>query len=584
MKRVLKLALKNIVAIPQRTFIYFSIVFITVLTVVVCFTLYSVGNDAGERFERDYATVATVYPKTISNEVGTATVRSGAYLSFDDLASLRSSDTVAAYGFSILCGSVPDAEIISRLPGEWLLEKEPQKIIKPTYYSLYAVENLMLLDRFFRGDSVITEGAPFSDTDVRRAERVAIISQTVAEHHGLHVGDDIVFDMKDNCFVIFKITGIYSSKLGLNDCYIPFSTFSKLYGAMHSNTYVTDSERRYRITRMDFLLNDVNGGGEFISDAINNGLDIGNFDIAVNDRQYKIAMNGISSLCNVSAVVFVSVLCAGVALVVLISFFYSAMRQKERHVLRALGIKDREVSGMMLTESAIIIAFSLLAGMAAGIPASRLAVLIADEQQTESTKTEISYSVIDPFDKTPEMTLQRDMDFSLFGSADSYISENIIPYRRAIASEDEVAHRYERFWVYKTNEEITVLGITKADINDFSNVASNPYSLTKDFSRKRGYTFDCYVSEHSQYNVGDIIYFYASPEGTIVRVTADGQFNQERKIYFAFKVAGTYTGDYDADVVVAMEEMELLCDCVYLHSDGYNNDRYDLLVRKEEND
>ena len=46
------------------------------------------------------------------------------------------------------------------------------------------------------------------------------------------------------------------------------------------------------------------------------------------------------------------------------------------------------------------------------------------------------------------------------------------------------------------------------------------------------------------------------------------------------QVAGKFTQDVGGDILMPMEEMELMCDCAYVHTEGYRNDRYDKVVKK----
>ena len=63
MKNIFKMAFKNIVRFPARTLLYFAIVFISAVTVLVCYALHGAGEAAAIRFKDDYATVATVIPR-----------------------------------------------------------------------------------------------------------------------------------------------------------------------------------------------------------------------------------------------------------------------------------------------------------------------------------------------------------------------------------------------------------------------------------------------------------------------------------------------------------------------------------------
>ncbi len=592
MKAVFKLAIKNIFRHPVRTFLYFSIISVSTVLVVVCASLNKAGTEAAARFKEDYVAVATVTPRELPESTSSIT------LSLSDLEKLRASDKVIAYGISYYAGKIAYDEIAHELPDDTIFDKEPTQLIYNNTYSVTAVTNLMLTEHFFCGDSKIEEGSIFSEEDMRYGNRVMIISSRVAEYYGFEVGDTVILssNLKINAYISFTVKGVYSSKVGYDSCYIPYSSIARIYSSVSGFSYLpSESGRRgysdnYAFIRMDFVLDSVENARKFVEDAIENYLDTNLFDIEVNDAPYKIAINGINTLLNVSSVVFVSVLLAGTAFVLLIMLMYNTVRKKEKQILRAIGVKRFAVEMMIFMETAIIIVASVSLGIAASIPASEFAIRLADQKQIEDTLQEGSYSEIDIFDgpksimeRADVKTLNRDMDFALIDSKNESISDSIIPYARPRRDREQVAYRFEKFWVDGVDTELTLVGATWAPFDGFANKASYSNEINLHFRSNMEKPFKAYASVGSGYNVGDIIRLYTLPLDAIA-VLDGGRYVNERKMYVTLKIEGVYTGEYGGDLVLPMEELELLCDCVYLHADGYNNDRYDLLVRKEEND
>lgn len=580
MKKIFKFAFKNIIRFPARTLLYFAIVFVTVVTVLVCYALQNAGEAAAVRFREDYAAVATVIPRETPD--GSISVK----LYLNDLEKLRMSDTVVAYGLSVSAEKTAFSEIVHSLPTDEILEREPASFIESRRYSVSGVSNIMLTEQFFCGDSVLTDGEYFNTEDMNLGNNVIIISAEAAEYYGLKVGDSITLNAYEriNAYVSYTVKGIYESKAGYGHCFVPFSSLLKLDSAVILSA-IADPEnngynglRYYSFSRMDFLLDSVDSGRKFIEDAIDNGLDVDLYDIVINDRPYKIAVNGINTLCNVSAVVFFSVLVAGAALVVLITVLYASVRQKEKQILRALGMKRHAIGAMMLVETVVIISVSVALGIAASFPASRIAIRLADEKQTSDTATEASWSIIDPFDPSPEITLNRDMDFSLIDSKNTSIKEYIIPYARPVCGSDEVAYRFEKLWTPE-GEELMLVGATYSAELGFANEASYDDEHKNEFLLKMDMPFKCYASKTSGYKVGDTVRLCTFSPMNIARLSGDTYRNYVMT-YVTLQVAGTFTQDVGGDILMPMEEMELMCDCAYVHTEGYRNDRYDKVVKK----
>ena len=226
MKKILKLAWKNLFCLPLRTFLCFFVVFVSTVAVVVCYNLYSAGTKAVERFKNDYAAVASVYPREFARVDSDGTVSTNIRLGRGELEILRKSDTVAAYGYSCLAGTMAYDELISKLPDNELFEKSPVEKFTNSSFGIIAVGNIMLQQRFFCGDSVLISGSFFDAEDVAFGNRVIVVSDALAEKYDLQVGDTVVVMPRTDKYVAFTVKGVYSSKVGFTESYVPYSSFA----------------------------------------------------------------------------------------------------------------------------------------------------------------------------------------------------------------------------------------------------------------------------------------------------------------------------------------------------------------------
>ncbi len=576
MKTIFKHAFLNIVRMPMRTVLCFLIAFITVSVTVVCGEIYSTVSRTKEDFKTSYPAVATVTGRSETAPNGTTQTYSP---DLDVLMTLLGSDSIRAYNMSIYAGELAEDEIIHKLPDNSLISAQPSdRLVFDDEIIVTAVNNLMLTEPFYSGDSKIAEGASFSEEELRGGCRAMVISKYAADKFGLSVGDGVVLKYRGKTnYALYTVVGIYESERGMTKCYIPIEDhFRELVNfESHNANTVFANVKPDTFGRLDFLLTSADAARDFITDSLAAGFDTSKYEITVNDKPYKTVMQGLNDIETVTLFVLVSMLTVGAAVFFLVAFFYSSSRKRERTVLRALGMKNAAVSAMFILEFTVILAAALMTGYLAGVPATDAAITaiesgVLSESLSDANVQKEAVAVRDQ----RALTLQREIDISF--SAGYSGLEGYIRQANAITDSDHCL-RYESYW--DGSRKITVTGTTKLDAAGFVNKASYEADIFKEGHRMTGYAFVCFVPENSEYKIGDSIMVTPHETAGTVSLREDGYENfRMTEVYLT--VIGTYDSDKYEGIVMPMAELELLHDYLSLSSETYRTHRYDRRIEK----
>lgn len=585
MKFIVKHAFINIVRIPIRTILCFFIAFTTAAVSAVCFCLHSSVGSAKSSFAGSYPLVATVTACQNTSPDGTY-IPPTASLTLDNVIMLAKSDSVSAYNISFFAGILGEDEFMGRIPDESLFTTEPPETLAYTDRTqVIAVNNLLLTEAFFSGDSTIISGALFDADDMRGGRFPIIISEHTAVKYGVSVGDAVTLKVNNKTnYSLYTVTGIYRSSRGMTSAYIPLSDFFRDRTLFQSyGAYLENNKPRFdTLMRLDFLLDPSAGAEKFITDAIAEGFDISSFDIAVNDKPYKSVLQSMDGILSMALGILIAVIAVSTILFVLVCFFFSLSRKYERTVLRAMGMKNAQISAMFACEIIIIAVLALMTGIAAGYAASNTAIKAVERTSVASVVEEAN--VVKTADTVREqrgLTLQRKVEISLtqgYRKLEGYI----YPVRSSL-EDDSIGLRYEYFW----NEEkpLRLIGITEFDAPDFSNTVSYDREICREMHRLTGYVFRCYVPKGSAFPVGSMIQVSSRKENTGAMFTTNNgvpAYKTPMTVSIALMVVGEYDSDIYSDIMMPMAELELMCDYAGVSGDVYRTIRFDKTIGRQE--
>lgn len=581
MKLFFKYAFINILRIPIRTVICIMIALVTTVVAVLCTDINNITGKAKEDFRNNYPTVATVSVKRIESPDGTQSFR-GESLNLDDVMELSKSDSVEAYNISIHAGQLGNDVIITKLPDNSILESVPKDVIlNDGNISVIAVNNLMLTEAFYSGDSVITEGREFSNVEMKGGSRAIVISKETSDKYGITVGDSVTVCMSNkSAYSLYRIVGIYISERGMTAAYIPLSDYLKDHTIFNQHeAYLNNLSVRFdNVLRLDFLLKSPEDATKFINDALDLGFDTSNHDITVNDKPYKTVSNSLDSICSMSETICVAVLVVGTVIFVLAAAFFAFSRSKETIVLNALGMKRRFINSMYVFEFVFIAIIAMITGVIGGSLLSRSAIhMIEKSYISQSVEDANKEKKSDEVHENRVLSLQREINVSLINGYVG-IEGYVYPTSNKLPIESE-AVRHDVF--YTDNGVTNVTAVTQLSVEDFENKASLQRDICVSGHRLDGYSFECYVDERSQYKIGDVIRLYTqNPDESIVFTERDGKYVYVSAIYpdITLVVVGVYTEKQLSGIVMSMAELELLSDYSSVCSESYSDVRYDEII------
>ncbi len=579
--KIIKRALINLVRMPIRNLLYFSVVCLMVLTVLVSLTLYREADEAAQAVEREYPIIATVLTRKVIS--GTGTLNNPGYqFNLDDLALLRQSPRVYAYEFVYDAYTLAEEEVLQTLPSKEMLEGEAAPVVGILRESVYAVTNLMMEQSFLDGTYRFVEGGPFTEEQMNRGDYAIVIPKSTADRYGLSVGEPLVIRPYGEAarYLEMEIVGIYEHASGgdVYDCYIPLETMIHDWGTYtftagflnrDGKDYVRDHTRR-----IDFCLNSAEDAIPFVKEVLE--LDPARYEVVVNDKAYKTATAGLSQIRRVTLFLVIASLFAGAVIILSVTAWCRSTRVREAHILRCLGMKRGTVALMFALEMAIVLGLGALVGGICGVIGSDIAIdlvsreYIAEmEEQANAAEEQIYQGAY------ARVRTARSYPLAIrFGDEGEVPQpkEGFIPNRAQVPSEDEVWARYEEFYLNGTEDRVTVTGRTDIPAGD----TYTEEMLRLEGAYRRNIVFDCRAGKDSDYEVGDTIplaYTLAERAAFHSNVVA-GQvhFSTFRPCTITLTVTELVEGD---GIYLAMDELELISSFMGTSSATYRSVRYD---------
>ncbi|MBR2634554.1 MAG: ABC transporter permease [Clostridia bacterium] len=578
MKVFFHFVFRNVIRRPLRSFLCFFIALLTALVMIVCQTISQRVESALTDLEKNYPAVATITRRAVISPDGVK-IPSSRYLTVDEAYPLSQSGSVKAWNITLPAGSLAQEELMGKLPDEEFLAEPPREVISvDDRVSVQAVNNLVLTEAFYSGESKIVEGRLFTSEEMRGGTRAIILSRNTARRYGLALGDKVTFDFENSgSFSLYRVVGIYESGKGTELCYIPLEDYFRDLCMLWPTGAHLDSvaARPDRVIRLDFLLTSPESGEVFIRDAQSLGFDLSAFDININDGAYFAVKDGLEGILLLSRIVFFSVLTVGTVILALIIWFFSSSGKNERTVLRVLGMKSAKISAMFASEYVLIMIAALSAALLSGGAVSDSALHFVERCALEEAVEEANAQE-DLSERTNrEIILKRKIHLSLI---DGY--EGLVGEVHAVSNhleEGKIGVRREIFW--SQSGAMTLLGMTDFAVDGFENTASFERDILSESGKLSGYYFRCYVPENSPYRVGEIIPLMPQKMGEALVFTGDLANGLYRGVLISsgLVVSGIYPPEahIGEEFVLPMKELELMCEYLSISSEKYRSVRYD---------
>jgi len=573
----IKRALRNIIRMPVRTILFSAVAFIMIFIICFCFSTASVSDTAIRNLDASYPFVATIIPKQIPNSDGT--IENTIRLNLDILSSLQTSSAVSTYNFAMSAGHLAEDEIISVLPDDTILTKEPAPELSDIKYPVCAVNELYLEQAFMDGSYVITEGSHFTPADLYGGNRAIILSEFIAEKYQLGIGDTVNYNLPSSkTYRSCVVRGIFAERSGLPVAvaYIPLSdyfsdtaNYKQQLSRADSNTY---RERSLdSVVRIDFLLKSKDSVSVFLQDAQKTGIDFSKYEIIVNDRAYYTAASGISEIRTISLFVLVLTAAAGCIILYAIVAFYKRTRAKETMILYNLGMRVREIHLMYFIEYSFLILVSAVLAVSIGTVSANQVVRHLDE--TYIAELEEYANQKDTASDTALAFRSAALSYPVRMNFHKDSKTERLPFSVWISSEQqtEAAVRYEQFYDGSTLERIVVKGMDNPEL--YSGLGEE---VLYHSNRMGGMEIPCYVPKDSGYSVGDSILLYRIPGeyySTLYRYS-DRPFRYGRPMmaYVSLRVKGVTEAE---NIEVNFDDLNMMCTYLGISSGVYRNIRYD---------
>ncbi len=578
----LKRAWINLIRMPVRTLLLAAVTLAVFFIAIFCALVGRSGARAQRKLEEEYPFFASVTTVRVTDSDGISYLPSP--LTLDDLTLLMQSD--AALSFNILYhpGEEAEPELTVALPDDSLFAREPVREIVPGSLWIGAVNNLYMVQDFLDGSCEIVEGSAFTEEDMRGGNMAVIIPDTAAAQHGLKPGDFYVYyHPQSYTYVRCVIRGIYhcNGDAPPRYCYIPFSDYLSnvaisLAGLSKADSSKYGSRDLDNTMRIDILLDGEEGIVRFLEDARENGFDMTQRRIVINDKAYRTARSGISEIARICGFILVLTLCAGAVILASMLAFYTHSRKKEREILFCLGMTRRSIGLMLLYEYLMILAVCAVLGTGGAILASRMVIGQLNEhylaQISENANLPDSADSSGMFES---LILQYPVRLRLGEEASE-------PMRffawRMKAPERARAFRSEIFYDLNSGQRLTVHGVDSME----TSLSDDDRLMALMSSTRSGGEgiVKCRAPAGGPWKVGDSILLCRRPGDSIVkkRMENDQSFRYAtmESYFMAFYTCEVVElADIDA-IEMSFDDLTTVMTYLGICSDQFRNVRYDL--------
>lgn len=590
---IIRLALRNLIRLPWRTILYFLVVFFIVVAVTASIFVYVACENSKKLLDDAYIFVASLIPRSSGlSDDGTP------MLSLRDLGYCLEGADILSYNVSISENesSIPGGENMFHLP-----ETAEEEDAVPFWQELFgcnlvAVENLYLVYPFFTGDCTIVSGTGLTKDGYNGEKAEILIPWWMAEQYHISVGDTVVKryyreDYDRYVFLESTVVGIYRSEsqsLVYTEypAYIPLATAELDYGIITSENISSTTD--IQLERADFVLESRNDFDTFVRNAEKNGLNFQKADIIFNNSSYDVLSEEIYNIHIILIVIICVILFIGSGIVVFFTIYFHHSRKKEREILRALGMTQNGIFGMMATELVVIILLSAFLGFFSG----RLTADFVCQSVNETVLAEASEAAVLRYsEKSGEigtMPLEREtkIEISLSGAM-IYMPDVAINYSKTVG-ENEVGISLHTYYdlgpldsiLHNERTPVTVIGIT--DITWIStSISFEEVIESPNYSENIIYA---YVGKETGYQIGDRINLGAFDKDEYTLLTNGGLDSTHIPKNETVLVIGTFEENKyckGADILIRMEDYHRLFRKFSITDEEFFFERIGKIVKKE---
>ncbi len=466
---IFKFAFRNVIRLPWRTLLYFFIIFFVVLAMTASIFVYRACLGAEKALAEEYIFVASLIPKDKNS------------LTVEQVMLCLNSADIYAYNVAL-------SEANMMIPGGESMKKAPSVLEKGEKVDLWmehsgcdiiAVENLPLVYGFFSGECTLREGQGFTDVGYSGNAAEIVIPWWFADDHGLSVGDTILRRYENRGKYIFascEIVGIYETankEAEREDysAYIPLAIAEFDLQMALSGTIITKDT--VHIDRADFVLSGRDAFDDFVNAATAGGIDRKKSDFVFNNSIYDVLSSELDNISMIVLFVMGTVLLVGTAIFIFFTIYLYTSREKEKELLRALGMPNRKVHLMMFAEHGVIFVIAVLLGMFGGrFSADGVCSYVNDtvlQRASASEELRLLESSAD-FDMT--MPLERNMRIEISPNETQVSAIDAAFNRKKTVGEDEIGISEHTFYVLGEELEhiferdwpaVNLVGITDMD-------------------------------------------------------------------------------------------------------------------------
>ncbi len=426
-----KYAFRNLIRSPWRTIIYILTAVLVTLSITASLFVYTAASKAKTEIENNYMFIASLVPKgsVALRDMkycihGTDVIAYNVSMSEEDCMILGGSglyhlpenkQLYPSFGSKIWLESVVyethateeeyvlfGGHHIRYIPENNFAYQNGAEMIwmDELLCRVIAVENLALTYPFFTGECTITQGTGITKEGYLGHKTEMVIPWWLAEEYDIQIGDQIVrrYDAQKNMLNLYlkaEVVGIYETSVRLPDheeypVYMPLSIAEFDYAETIGKSYGTLLQEVY-IDRADFILPSRESFEPFVLQAKENGLNFSNADLIFNNRPYDVLLSELNDINMIALVVAVTVLAAGLGMLIFFTVYLCHTRKNERILLFSLGMKKEKIVAIMMTEIAVMLILSVGIGFFAGRYA---AGTVCDYVETTvSEKSELSESI-----------------------------------------------------------------------------------------------------------------------------------------------------------------------------------------------
>lgn len=589
---ILKFALRNIVRLPWRTILYFSIIFFTVLAIVASLCVYGACANAKAALNENYIFVASMLPKAENS------------LRLSDVGTGLGNTSALSYNVSMSenKGVIVGGDYLFQMPTLEGAETADPVYIPENAVSLVAVENLYLVDSFFSGECSVKEGTGLTWRGYEGHLAELVVPWWFAEQYDISVGDTITKRYyRDDYSTVYGmytfmqgvVVGIYeTSDLTPNyqdyPVYMPMAVAEMDYATVTSTTTPTTD---IYVDRVDFVLPSRDSFAEFVEDARLNGLDMQRVQIVFNNRIYDTLIGDLDNIHTIAMAVLLVVSLVGLCVFIFFTAYLCHSRKREGELLIALGMQKTKIAGMIALELVLIAIVAI--GLAIPMGYAAADGVCAYVNETVLGSAEESAAIQNVGESDGNHALERKITMAVSVSDVSVSSPDVeINYIQKVKKGDLGISTAEFYRVGSNVKDLqiegaripaTVVGVSNFDEFDLS----LPYEEIENLSNYNEAVVYAYVSQDFDMSTLESNFLFITPclEDDYINLTVFGmeQAFISRTCYVV--VVGTYGENVycgDGDILISLYDFHRLYGTLGITDDDFRFERIHTVIKKEE--